>query len=556
MKKESVSCFASCGFLSVLFFLSAITLTVLLSVRPMPALFYIVEILLCSAVWGWVAFKYRIMEHVRRNNHKVSVWLSILLAVAFIPAHYQSLNFLLLKFERENTPFPADYEPYVSFFFSHKALLLTPVLLFASLSLCFIFICLSERLRRPVVDFFKHLAPFERLFLTVGSLVCAVITVLVFTLTNVFYLPAAADDAVILFDVIYTTDTGATLLRDCYVNPAAPENDLRQPLFGIFALPFGLLAKCISYALPVAQAYPLIMNIVQIILLLIAFILLSRMLDAGRRTRIYFLLLTVSTFPFMLFALNMEQYVFAFFWTILLIYHSYRTRAIGTLLPVAAAGSILTSAVLVPPLLFMNREADFVKKCAKMLFLFLALFVCGGMIDVIHKFRESVANYGTFTDADGGFAGKWQQFTHFITSCFVAPPSQVVSGGGAHVSYQLTANPSNSLAGILLLGLAIVSGILFRRRYIAKISLYWLGFAFALLCLFGWGTAEGGIVLYSLYIFWAFVVLLMLLMDKLLPEKGWIAHAVYGLLCLALLIYNARQMFDMVSFGITYYPVS
>jgi hypothetical protein len=521
----------------------------------MPVIFYAIEIVLCSVIWGWVAFKYRIMERVRENRHKASLLLSVLLAVTFVPTHYRALDLLILKLTLnfETTPLPAAYEPYISLFLSYKAALLIPVLIFAAFSLCMIFIRLSGRLRQPVVDFFGSLERFERLFLTVGSLIFAIVTVIVFNLTNVFYLPSAGDGSVVLFDVIYSTDTGATISRDCYTNPAAPENDLRQPLFGIFALPFGLSAKALSFLLPRAQTYPILINIVQIILLLISFILLSRMLEISRRSRIYFLLLTAVTFPSMLFTLNMEQYIFAFFWSILLIYHSYRTHRIGTVLPVAATGSILTSALLIPPLLFLNREWAIMEKGCKILLLFLALFICGGMIDVVHKSSHPITLYGNFIDNDS--TNKWQQFTHFITSCFVAPSNRTVFGA-THVSYQLSAIHSSSLVGMLLLGLSILSGFVFRRRFIAKISLYWVGFAFVLLFLFGWGTAENGLVLYSLYIFWSFAVLLMLLIDKLLPKKALLPHLVYGLLFLALLTYNVRQIVEIINFGITYYPVS
>jgi hypothetical protein len=540
-----------------LFFLSVITLTLVLSIRPMPVAFYLAEFVLCSIIWGLVAFNYRLIDKALESKNKTGTLLSILLSAAFIPTHYHSLNFLILKFERENTGIPAHLEPYVSFFLSYKMAILIPIILFASISLCFIFIYLWGRLRKPVIDFFRNLERFEKVFLKAGGVIFAIITIVLFNLTNVFYLPSAdADETVIPFDVVYTTATGVALTRDCYVNPAAPENDLRQPLFGIFAMPFGLLAKCISFVLPMANAYPVIMNIIQILLLLVSFILLGRMLEVSKVSGIYFLLIIVSAFPFMLFALNMEQYVFAFFWTILLVYNSYKTRSTGVLLPIAATGSIVTSATLILPLMFMNKESDIVKKCCKILVLFLAVFVCGGIINIIYKFNILITSYGGFMAPENGLTGKMQQFTHFIPSCFLAPPSQIINYGG-HISYQLYANNSYNMAGIILLGFSVLSGFLFRRKYIAKISVGWVGFAFALIGLFGWGTAENGTILYSLYIFWAFIVLLMLLIDKFLTltKTKSIFHIVYCLLFLALMIYNVKHMFDIINFGITHYPV-
>jgi hypothetical protein len=370
----------------------------------------------------------------------------------------------------------------------------------------------------------------------------------------VFYQPFR-NGTHIPFDAIYTFDTGSILERNTYANPAAPQNDLRQPLFGIFAMPFGLSAKLVSYIIPSACSYPVSINILQIILLFISMILLSRMLEAGKTTGIYFLLISEVTFPFMLFALNMEQYIFSVFWAVLLIYNSYTTRKVNSFLSVAATGSLLTSVLLIPPLMALNKEfGAIIKKGWKIFVSFIAVFICGGMICIMYKFNWMLTHYETFIASDTGFAGKFRQFTHFIEYCFLAPCSQVVSDG-EKISCQICANGSYSITGMIILGLSVLSGILFRRRYMARISLYWTGFAFTLICIFGWGTAEDGTFLYSLYFFWAIAALLALLMDKILSGTRYVKHLVFCLLILFLMIYNIKHMLDVINFGIIYYPV-
>ena len=542
------------GFLSLVFSLSGITLTILLSMRPMPVYFYLAEFVLCSIIWGVVAFKYRIVDNALKNSCKLEVICSVMLAAAFIPTHYQSLNYLIIKFVNENAGLPASFEPYLSFFLSHKLLFLIPVIAFAAVSLCFIFIFVTGRIRNTVVDFFKGLAKYEKIFLITGSMLYVIIILILFNLTNVFYLPSN-DGTVIPFDVIYSSDTGAILEKNCYVNPSSPENDLKQPLFGIFALPFGLSAKLISFFIPTANSYPVCMNIIQIILMFITMILISRMLEASKTIKIFFLLILTVTFPFMLFALNMEQYIFAVFWTILLIYNSYTTRKTNVTLSVAATGSILTSAILIPLLMVINKEyGTFMKKGFKMLIVFFSVFICGGMMEIVYKFNLILSNYGSFVSKHG-FIDKCRQFTHFIASCFIAPCSQIVSKGDT-VTYQQSATGSNHILGISIFGLSLLSGFLFRRQYMAKISLYWAGFAFALICLFGWGTAENGTVLYSLYLFWAFTVLLTLLINKLPTRINYVKYFIFVVLVVALFVYNIMKMIDIINFGLKYYPVS
>jgi hypothetical protein len=208
--------------------------------------------------------------------------------------------------------------------------------------------------------------------------------------------------------------------------------------------------------------------------------------------------------------------------------------------------------------MIINKEVGIIiKKGTKMLVLFFSVFICGGVMYVISKFYWFLTIYGMFlSPGNSGFSDKFRQFTHFIISCFIAPCSQVISDG-ENISYQLCEkNNSLNMFGIIILGLSVLSGYLFRHKYIAKISIYWIGFAFALICLVGWGTTENGTVLYSLYFFWAFMVLLILLIDRLTVQSKYLKHFVCCIVFIALMVYNIINMLDIIHFGIKYYPVS
>lgn len=542
------------GFLSIVFFLSGISLTILLSLRPIPAIYYAVEFVLCSLIWGYIAFRYRIIDKALERCTQTDLILSVVLAVAFIPTHYQSLQQLIDIFFERDIHVPATIEPYLTFFLSNKILILTPVLAFAAISLCFIFIYVSGRIRSKIIGFFKGLLKYEKIFLITGCVLFAVTTVILYNQTNVFYQPEREDTGVIYWDIIYTTAPGVSVERNCYANPAAPENDIRQPFFGIFAMPFGLSAKLVSFLIPASHTFPICMNILQIMLLFISIVLLSRMLDVGKPTKIFFLLFAVVAFPFLLFAFNMEQYVFALFWTILLVYHSFVTKKTSEVLSVAAFGSISTSVILIPILWIINKEfRSMIQKGWRIIRLSLGLFICGGLMEIVYKTSLLIATYVGFL-SDYGYIDKFRQFTHFIVSCIMAPCSRIINYSG-HIAYHLCAPETVNILGMTILGITVLSGFLFRRRFIAKISLCWVGFAVSLIAILGWGTAENGTVLYSLYIYWAFIVLLTLLIDKLLSKTAILKYTLFGILLVALCIYNIMGMLEVIRFGIKYYPV-
>lgn len=547
---------ASIKYLSILFFLSGITLTIALSVKPMPVAFYAIELVACSILWGMIAFKYRIIEKVLKSTSKIGVLLSILLSIAFVVEQYNGLVANIERLEvlhiQANSSL-APYASYITAFWSYKLFFLVPVFAFSAYSLCCLLICVYSGVKDPILSFFKNLETHERIFLITVSLLAATAILIVFHATNAFYMPFS-EGREINFDVIYTSDAGILLRRDAYINPASGENDLRQPLFGIFAMPFGLLAKLISYIILSPSSYPLISNILQVTLLIISLILFSRMLEVSKTSKIYFLITATACFPFLLFSLNMEQYIFAVFWTTLLLYNSYKTRQVSIPLSVAAAGSILTSCVLVPFLLILNKEVkNGMRKCIKMSVLFLGIFICGGMINVIYRTKTLFTEYFKYTEADHGFIGKCHQFTGFISSCFFAPCSEVVST--TYTSYQLCASHSFNVIGITILALCIVSVLLHRDRYIAKISGYWIGFAFLLICVLGWGTSENGTILYSLYFYWAFLIPITLLIEKAFTKTKFIGHLLFCILIASLISLNIKGGFDLINFGITYYPV-
>ena len=119
------------------------------------------------------------------------------------------------------------------------------------------------------------------------------------------------------YDLIYTSDSPLEWGNSFLVLTHA-ENDIRQPLFAVFAAPFVgipyLLGKLLGGSMTV-QAISI--NIVQVIMLFFANFMVAKMIRLNAGKRICFLILTSCTYTYLLFILMMDQYIVAYFWLIL-----------------------------------------------------------------------------------------------------------------------------------------------------------------------------------------------------------------------------------------------
>lgn len=114
-----------------------------------------------------------------------------------------------------------------------------------------------------------------------------------------------------------------------------------------------------------------------------------------------------------------------------------------------------------------------------------------------------------------------------------------------------------SIIGIALFILACFGAILTFRQRISRLAIFWIFFSVVLLLIVGWGTKENGLILYALYFSWAFVILLFQLLvwlDQRL-HTNVITPLSTILFAVLLVFYNVHGLWDMISFGINYYPV-
>ncbi len=397
---------------------------------------------------------------------------------------------------------------------------------------------------------FSRMTRTDRLFWCVGWVLAAAGLVWLFLSSSAFYGAPVEQDAV---DVLYTSDSGYLYQQNVYIHVNAGENDIRQPLFGVFALPLSAPLWQLSRLLPY-PAYPLLMGVLQAGMLLVCLVLLRQMLGIDGLLP---LLCLAALYPVLLFGLMQEQYVFAMLWLMLLVdAHLHGEGDRGWLFG-AAAGSMLTSSAFLPLCADWRSWKESLTQMLRALAVFLAMWMIfgrfGGLLDLTRSLSWLTDNF-VRGDAPLSLLDKLRQYTWFVRSCFAAPEAVLESDRHGYITWQQAPVDGFSLWGALLLALCCAGFWLCRRQRLAQIAGGWGLCSLALLGIIGYGAVENGMVLYTLYFGWAWWCLLGLGLKRLLPPKGLQIALAALLACLLWL--NVPAMAALCRFGITYYPLA
>lgn len=388
-----------------------------------------------------------------------------------------------------------------------------------------------------------------------GTLVVMVIaaTIVAFCQTDAFYVSDK------LYDIVYTSDSTMLVGGDAYTSLVHGENDIRQPLFEFFAAPFMgvpyLLGAIGGTSLSKAIAY----NIPQILLLFIANFMLAKLMKLNELKRICWMLFTTVTYTSLVSVLMMEQYVFAYFYLVLCVYFMVTEKA-DAFLFCSATGSLLVSAAMLPVMVGEHPIKNFKKwfsKCFKYGLHLLVMIFMGCKLRVFTEMLLRPNYYDRFFHGEDTAHGALMQFTSFIRNCFIAPNAGPAPAPNYNwPSWQLDMPTTISIAGVVIFVLAIIGFIVNRKDKFAQVAMYWVGIATLVLFVLGWGVAENGQILYSLYFGWAFMALLFMLANKL-EEKLNIKFLVpaVSLIATAILAYiNIPAIIEMTKYLASVYP--
>ena len=393
----------------------------------------------------------------------------------------------------------------------------------------------------------------EYIFYSLIIIASLVLVVFAFSQTDAFY------GTNYEFDVIYTSDSPTLVNQNVYLSLMHRENDLRQPLFAVFASPFVSLPFFVSVLLGAGFSLrAMLLDSVQVMMLVFANFMIARAMNLNVWKRVSFVLLASATYTYLLFSLMMEQYVVAYFYLALSVYLVSVSKKVDKLALFGAGGTLLTSFVFVitltdkPIRRFKEWFFDLLDRGVEFAILILAF--C--RFDVIMNLTNKASSLSGFTDVKLTVIDKFNQYTEFVKNLFLPPDADLSFAIEEHISWQLKEIDAVNILGILLIVCAIVGGILNRDKIISVVSLSWVGFSLVLLLVLGWGTTENGLILYSLYFGWAFLVLIYQLIEWVFNKirLGFVTPIVCVGMSAFLLYKNIPEIMRMIDFAIEHFP--
>ena len=428
-----------------------------------------------------------------------------------------------------------------------------PGLVAAVLSFPFTFFCLLLFFRAlsGLLDL-SDLPRWERMGYAALFLALAVFSAAVFFSSNAFHCSEVP------YDLIYTSDSPLLVQENDYLLLFQSQNDLRQPLFAVFAAPFlglsFLLSKLLGASAPL---HALLMNLPQVGLLVLCAHLLGRMLGLPPRWRLAFAVLACCTWPVLLFSVMMEQYIMAVFYLLCFAFQFCCRDRGDRLTLMGAGGALLTSLILLPVMSRRNPMKDFRDWYGDMLdrgleFILSLLVFC--RLDIIFNVFHYLTVLSRFSGSELTALDKLRQFSVFLGSCILAPESEAVLNSTGSLSWQLVSPAAFAPLGFCVAVLCLLGFWFSRKDRAAQMAAFWLAFSFVVLVGMGWGTMENGLILYSLYFGWAVLLLLFRLAQALTAGLPRLRPVLYAL-CLAVLAWqNLPAMARLLSFAIQNYP--
>ena len=444
------------------------------------------------------------------------------------------------------------------------ALYICACLVVAALWFAFCAVRYFYELLQPIVkEISTDFTALEYWVLAGVSLVFMLAVGLLFLKTNAFAHPWLE------CDLLYSSDSGACINYQSYFRLGGIENDIRSPLFALFTAPFLSIPYLISLLLPIANAQALVLTMAQVPFHVVTWYLLIKLIpNLKLNQRFSLLALALASYSGFLFSFFPEQYIFSVFWLTLFLYRYIMQNRREDFLLIGAAGTMITSAAFAFLTVSQEAKPSFGSRVKTILMTGLkglgALFAFG-CFDVLLSYQH-VSHLIKYTNVVGSFAQKLMQFTVLVSSAFFAPHAGPVVLTSEINEWNEIANGSMvwrenpvlvfSIAALVIAVLAIFGFLLNRKQLLAKISVLWCAFAFVVVCLFGWGTRENGMFLYTKYFGWAFLALIVMLVQKI---SAWLrveryTAPIYLAAAVGFVLYNLPRLQALLDFALKYYP--
>jgi hypothetical protein len=136
-------------------------------------------------------------------------------------------------------------------------------------------------------------------------------------------------------------------------------------------------------------------------------------------------------------------------------------------------------------------------------------------------------------------------------SIFFSQPGKVVNEHTVP-TYQLILPNEINYIGVIIFIIMIVSFVLNRKNIIAKLSFFWVLFSVVILFIIGWGMPENGLILYSLYFSWSYLLLYFLLIEKI-TKKETLFRIIMISTITVMFCFNFYELLKILFFAIKFY---
>jgi len=548
---------------NIIFIFSGTALTALLSVQG-PIIQRVIGVILSAIIFFFLAFKFKILKKVFFEINKGYLLIAGLFSA--VTVYYFSFYFYsAIFYYKIYSPYYKIFEKFGFHQENYDKMLKLAAVFAGALAFFSIFVFwywLFSRLIPITFDYFIGLDKMDKLFLITSTIIFSILIIMVYSTTNVFYSPMV-DGKVGLYDIVYTSDSGGMVLNNVFVNIAAFENDLRHALFGLYSLPFGIIAIILSKVIFfVPNSYPLLLAIVQVPLLSISGLLMCKMMKLNQKSKFFLLLIFSISYPYIFYVLCLEHYLIGVFYLIVFIYTFLERKTLKSLLYIGATGTFISSGILFPFISRQKKLMNWIKDIEKTALMFFSLAIVFGKLSPFLNFKAYLKENMKFAGGQISFTDKVFQYISFIKSCFIKPIIEIkeikytlANYTASYHSYQLEEIKTVSIIGLLLLALVILGFLLNYKNNFARVCIFWVTFSFVIMCVVGWGTSENGLILYSIYFSWAYVCLAFMAIERLFSKIPKIKYSLLVTIVVIMMFINIIGVYELIQFGLRYYPV-
>ena len=212
---------------------------------------------------------------------------------------------------------------------------------------------------------------------------------------------------------------------------------------------------------------------------------------------------------------------------------------------------MLTSGIVFPLISEIKNFKKYVIDAFKCLGVFLSVLTIGGQFPQLFLMLNNFNSLTSSFAKKVGFVDKFYQFINFVKGIIIAPKGKIMEVLN-HPSYQLVEVKNIMIVGVVILLIVILGYILNKKNKFANFCILWVIFSAVLLLLIGWGTAENGLILYSLYFAFAYLSLFFLFFRSIIKNDKIFGIFII-LMSLIILMCNIPELINILSFGIRNY---